>query len=526
MLCRALKISLQEEDSCNFKDQDEISSWAKSSVLALVDQKFFRGSDGRLRPKDKISRAETAALLDHGIALIDGSSTAVETDKVCIINQDHLILKECAFTRDVFVAGNVKELVLEHVSATGKIYVLSRYEKAVTLKNCSFNTIETLDSHSVCDVTDPKKEETDELSETITTEQSSESDDEITSDHFGDISNEGSAESGENAGEQNEASHTGSDQNVEHISGDAVSEESKPTIVTTLADHLLQRNSKKVFDVIAKDASGNKIACNVRCNDINIEPSWDDENKTSFTLEFIDSGEYVVVITAKDTRGIAQSKTCYITYEAADYGEAIGTAFVCIEAFTVGGGYIVPPQEIDVLEGVNCAHLLDGLLESHQLHYMSTGSLDGGFYLSAIQGIPDFTPAISSELLSALTDAGFAVEIDNYTPHQLSEFDFTQGSGWMYSVNGIYPNVGFSEYYLQEGDVVRIQYTLAYGSDIGGASGAGYSYSSDFFEPVNRNELIKIIAKQGIETCQDYIDLIVKPNMTVEELDYLIGQLQ
>ena len=51
---------------------------------------------------------------------------------------------------------------------------------------------------------------------------------------------------------------------------------------------------------------------------------------------------------------------------------------------------------------------------------------------------------------------------------QLYELDCGQGSGWMYSVNGAFPNVGCSSYTLQPGDTVRWLYTCDYGHDIGG----------------------------------------------------------
>lgn len=57
----------------------------------------------------------------------------------------------------------------------------------------------------------------------------------------------------------------------------------------------------------------------------------------------------------------------------------------------------------------------------------------------------------------------------------LGEFVYTNGSGWMYSVNHVFPNVSFADTYLSDGDVVRVQFTLAYGADIGGASAMGGS---------------------------------------------------
>jgi hypothetical protein len=53
--------------------------------------------------------------------------------------------------------------------------------------------------------------------------------------------------------------------------------------------------------------------------------------------------------------------------------------------------------------------------------------------------------------------------------HNLYEFDCGSLSGWMYRVNGWYPNYGCSRYQLQQGDVVQWRYTCDMGSDIGGA---------------------------------------------------------
>ena len=50
----------------------------------------------------------------------------------------------------------------------------------------------------------------------------------------------------------------------------------------------------------------------------------------------------------------------------------------------------------------------------------------------------------------------------------LYELDAGSGSGWMYSVNGWYPNYGCSGYALEPGDVVEWRYTCDTGEDIGG----------------------------------------------------------
>lgn len=57
--------------------------------------------------------------------------------------------------------------------------------------------------------------------------------------------------------------------------------------------------------------------------------------------------------------------------------------------------------------------------------------------------------------------------------HNLYEFDCGTGSGWMYCVNGWYPNYGCSRYQLAQGDNVEWRYTCDLGADIGGGYAIG-----------------------------------------------------
>lgn len=55
----------------------------------------------------------------------------------------------------------------------------------------------------------------------------------------------------------------------------------------------------------------------------------------------------------------------------------------------------------------------------------------------------------------------------------LYEFDCGELSGWMYQVNGWFPNYGCSRYQLMPGDRVEWVYTCDLGADVGGSYSAG-----------------------------------------------------
>ncbi len=57
--------------------------------------------------------------------------------------------------------------------------------------------------------------------------------------------------------------------------------------------------------------------------------------------------------------------------------------------------------------------------------------------------------------------------------NNLYEFDCGELSGWMYKVNGWFPNYGCSRYGLKEGDVVEWVYTCDLGADVGGFEAIG-----------------------------------------------------
>ena len=81
-----------------------------------------------------------------------------------------------------------------------------------------------------------------------------------------------------------------------------------------------------------------------------------------------------------------------------------------------------------------------------------------------------------------MKNAGIQMEFEN-TPayhsayikgiQNLYEFDCGALSGWMYRVNGWFPNYGCSQYHLQDGDKVEWIYSCDMGADIGGSSAAG-----------------------------------------------------
>lgn len=231
------------------------------------------------------------------------------------------------------------------------------------------------------------------------------------------------------------------------------------------------KNSIRTFHVKVKNYKGESITqtgkINVTNNGEAVPRDWTDSQQISFTLQ-VKNGTNHIVINAEDTEGNKASRELTITGQVGNDGDAIGTATISVEATTVGLGYLVPPQQVEIYQGEPSSYVLDRLLKKYGYSYSSTGTADSRFYLAYITkpGL-SANANIPADLLDTLEKNNIAVDMTNSHPDILGEFDFTSMSGWMYSVNGIYANVGFSDYYLKDGDVIRIRFTLAYGNDIG-----------------------------------------------------------
>ena len=190
-----------------------------------------------------------------------------------------------------------------------------------------------------------------------------------------------------------------------------------------------------------------------------------------------DTGEHTITIRAWDGEGNSAFVSYRILYRFVDTGDVIGTAYIVIDATTVGLDVMEEPYTYKIRQNTPASYAVIEALEEWGYEYEYSGSMDVGFYLRRISrgGMMDY-PAIPENLWSKILQDGLTLtgQTDN---NSLGEFDYTQGSGWMYSVGGnTYAGKGLSGYYLTDGDTLYLRFTLAYGKDIGGYSSTGGSY--------------------------------------------------
>ena len=106
---------------------------------------------------------------------------------------------------------------------------------------------------------------------------------------------------------------------------------------------------------------------------------------------------------------------------------------------------------------------------------------EDGWLLKPVEVTFQEGQSVFDVLQRAMQEAGIPMEFTSVPVYgsayiegiaNLYEFDGGPLSGWVYSVNGVFPNYGCSKYTLKDGDQVLWQYTCDLGADVGGDNGA------------------------------------------------------
>ena len=139
---------------------------------------------------------------------------------------------------------------------------------------------------------------------------------------------------------------------------------------------------------------------------------------------------------ANDEESSSSSHTCTISISCATILNNMSDLKSGKEEFVPSDGWILAASEVEFTEGESVHDVLQRVCK------------DAGIQMES-----SFTPAYNSAYVEGINN--------------LYEFDCGQLSGWMYNVNGWFPNYGCSKYTVQDGDVINWVYTCNLGKDVG-----------------------------------------------------------
>ncbi|MCM3629921.1 DUF4430 domain-containing protein [Paenibacillus glycanilyticus] len=151
-----------------------------------------------------------------------------------------------------------------------------------------------------------------------------------------------------------------------------------------------------------------------------------------------DNGTDLIIKTKHFTDYVAFAESTIVVDGGGSNPPPSATKYVTlsVDKLTINKGYTVSNTKIELLSGDTAWSVLKRILDNRGLTYEYV-----------------FTPKYNSVYLQSIDGDG--------------EFDHGSGSGWMYNVNGVYPNIGASLYELKDGDKLQWRYTTDLGIDLG-----------------------------------------------------------
>ena len=230
-----------------------------------------------------------------------------------------------------------------------------------------------------------------------------------------------------------------------------------------------------------------------------------------------DNNDHILHIYAEDAYGNYGEVTIKLKGHRNQSGQKTGTATIYVDMTVVGLG-IVDSVRYDVLAdepisysiakavfGMDLGEPYGAAKDTLGWKARYLGTLDAGFYLQSL------TPGIvgrgldgsawnqygsnEEEILAAIDakfgkGTGLATLWRCYYRNGLNksgtsggtygEFDYTSGAGWLFSLDGVYyPGLSMCQYSLEDGDVLTLRYSLAYGWDVGGGT-QGYGNTAGY----------------------------------------------
>lgn len=131
-----------------------------------------------------------------------------------------------------------------------------------------------------------------------------------------------------------------------------------------------------------------------------------------------------------------KTHTCKISIECSTILNNMDDLNKAKSDFVPSDGWILYQSEVEYTPGETVYDVLYRVCRATNIHMEAS-----------------YTPAYSSYYVEGI--------------NQLYEFDCGELSGWMYSVNGWFPNYGCSKYEVSDNDVIEWRYTCDLGRDVG-----------------------------------------------------------
>ena len=261
------------------------------------------------------------------------------------------------------------------------------------------------------------------------------------------------------AGEGENGENTGGDQDISRL----------PVIICSLTDGQTIDGAFLSFTVRAtsyKNVPLSAFDITVTVNGSKIYSSGNQNGTVSYrTSQSLRDGQNEVIIQATDDEGYTATKIYTVLVNSDQQQKEGGTMRVTLRADVLGLGVIFD-ETVVFYEGENLPYVVDRAFKQAGITYSYSGTFDYGFYLQRIYktGVTDGY-VVPGSILDKLEDENASWV--GYEKDSLGEKDFYYWSGWVYRLDGYFPD-GFSAIPAEDGSEIEILFTLNNGNEYDG----------------------------------------------------------
>ncbi len=264
---------------------------------------------------------------------------------------------------------------------------------------------------------------------------------------------------GSGAGEGEDGENIGGDQDISRL----------PVIICSLTDGQTIDGAFLSFTVRAtsyKNVQLGAFDISVTVNGSKIYSSGNQDGTVSYrTSQSLRDGQNEVTIQATDDEGYTATKTYTVVVNSDQQQKEGGTMRVTLRADVLSLGVIFD-ETVVFYEGENLPYVVDRAFKQAGIVYSYSGTFDYGFYLQRIYktGVTDGY-VIPGPILDKLEEENASWV--GYEKDSLGEKDFYYWSGWVYRLDGYFPD-GFSAIPAEDGSEIEILFTLNNGNEYDG----------------------------------------------------------
>lgn len=254
-----------------------------------------------------------------------------------------------------------------------------------------------------------------------------------------------------------------------------------PVLVSDMDDHHISDSFTENLTLTGYDPSGEKLDDNhihVFINNLPVYPHMTCNGSFSYRLDYTE-GLNTIDVYVSDNIGRYKTYSYAVDYIAPEKHPAV----ISIDAASVGMGYMVTPTAIEVIEGKTVAEYVKEILSINSYSSFSKGSHATyyefrGLYKSDLYS--KYEPIIDDNVKKSILEKTDILTKSGHYKNFIKNGYFYTDSKWIFEINGEKHFDSMANYTLNEGDILRVRFTLHEGEDL--------DYLDNMYQPVFNTE--------------------------------------